>query len=39
MSFEPCNEGIGMMRDAKPQMFSVDDSCFIYDLVTNVSRL
>ena len=30
---------MGDAHTAKPQMFSVDDSCFIYDPVTNVLRL
>jgi hypothetical protein len=42
VSFERCNDGIGIMRDAqtaKPQMFPVNDGWFICGLLTNVSRL
>ena len=42
VSFEPYADGLGIMRDtqtAKPQMFSVVDGWFIYNLVTNISQL
>ena len=42
VSFEPYADGLGIMRDtqtAKPQMFSVGDGWFIYNLVTNISQL
>ena len=42
VSFEPYSDGIGIMRDAqtaKPQIFSVGDGWFIYNLVTNISSL
>ena len=42
VSFEPYSDGIGIMRDAqsaKPQVFSVGDGWFIYNLVTNISSL
>ena len=42
VSFEPYSDGLGIMRDAqtaKPQMFSVGDGWFIYNLVTNMSQL
>ena len=42
VSFEPFADGLGIMRDAqtaKPQMFSVGDGWFIYNLVTNISQL
>ncbi len=39
VSFEPYNDGIGIMRDtqsAKPEIFCVGDGWFIYNLVTNI---
>ena len=42
VSFEPYNDGIGIMRDAvtaKPQAFVVGDGWFIYNLVTNISNI
>jgi hypothetical protein len=42
VSFEPYSDGIGVMRDAataKPQIFVTGDGWFIYNLVTNLSRL
>ncbi len=42
VSFDPYNDGIGIMRDAlsaKPQVFIVGDGWFIYNLVTNISSL
>ena len=42
VSFEPYSDGIGIMRDAqtaKPQIFAVGDGWFIYNLVTNLSRI
>ncbi len=42
VSFEPYNDGIGVIRDtqtAKPEIFVVGDGWFIYNLVTNVSNL
>lgn len=42
VSFEPFSDGIGVMRDAataKPQIFVTGDGWFIYNLVTNLSKL
>ena len=42
VSYEPYRDGIGIMRDAqtaKPQMFSVGDGWFVYNLVTNLSQI
>ena len=42
VSFEPYNDGIGIMRDAqtaKPQMFLVGDGWFVYNLATNIASL
>lgn len=42
ISFEPFSDGIGIMRDAstaKPQIFVTEDGWFIYNLVTNLSKL
>ena len=42
VSFEPFNDGIGVMRDAataKPQIFVTGDGWFTYNLVTNLSKL
>lgn len=42
VSFEPYSDGIGIIRDtqtAKPEVFSVGDGWFIYNLVTNLSNL
>ena len=42
VSFEPYSDGIGIMRDtqaARPEIFSVGDGWFIYNLVTNLSSL
>ena len=41
VSFEPYDDGIGIMRDAqtaKPQTFRTGDGWFAYNLVTNVAR-
>lgn len=41
VSFEPYNDGIGVMRDAqtaKPQSFRTGDGWFTYNLVTNLAR-
>ena len=41
VSFEPYNDGIGIMRDAqtaKPQVFRTGDGWFIYNLVTNLAQ-
>ena len=41
VSFEPYNDGIGIMRDAqtaKPQTFRTGDGWFIYNLVTNLAQ-
>lgn len=41
VSFEPYNDGIGIMRDAlsaKPQSFVTGDGWFIYNLVTNLAE-
>ena len=42
VSFEPFSDGIGIIRDAstaKPQIFVTGDGWFIYNLVTNLSKL
>jgi len=42
VSFEPFDDGIGLMRDAataKPQIFVTGDGWFTYNLVTNLSKL
>ena len=42
VSFEPYGDGIGIMRDtasAKPEIFAVGDGWFVYNLVTNLSRI
>lgn len=42
VSFEPFNDGIGVMRDsatAKAQIFVTGDGWFTYNLVTNLSQL
>ena len=42
VSFEPYSDGLGIMREAqtaKPQMFSMGDGWFIYNLVSNLSQL
>lgn len=42
VSFEPFNDGIGVMRDAataKPQIFVTGDGWFTYNLVTNLSQI
>ena len=42
VSFQPFNDGIGVMRDAataKPQIFVTGDGWFTYNLVTNLSQL
>jgi len=42
VSFEPFNDGIGVMRDAanaKAQIFVTGDGWFIYNLVTGLSRI
>ena len=42
VSFEPYSDGLRIMREAqtaKPQMFSVGDGWFVYNLVTNISQL
>lgn len=41
VSFEPYEDGIGVMRDAqtaKPQTFRTGDGWFIYNLVTNLAQ-
>lgn len=41
VSFDPYQDGIGVMRDAqtaKPQSFRTGDGWFIYNLVTNLAR-
>lgn len=41
VSFEPYDDGIGIMRDAqtaRPQTFRTGDGWFAYNLVTNVAR-
>ena len=41
VSFEPYDDGIGVMRDAqtaKPQNFVTGDGWFIYNLVTNLAK-
>ncbi len=41
VSFEPYEDGIGVMRDAqtaKPQTFHTGDGWFIYNLVTNLAQ-
>ncbi len=41
VSFEPYEDGIGVMRDAqtaKPQTFKTGDGWFIYNLVTNLAQ-
>ena len=41
VSFDPYDDGIGIMRDAqtaKPQTFRTGDGWFIYNLVTNLAR-
>ena len=41
VSFEPYNDGIGVMRDAqtaKPQSFRTGDGWFVYNLATNLAR-
>ena len=41
VSFEPYDDGIGIMRDAqtaKPQTFRTGDGWFIYNLVTNLAQ-
>jgi hypothetical protein len=42
VSFEPFNDGIGVMRDAataKPQIFVTGDGWFTYNLVTNLAQI
>lgn len=42
VSFEPYNDGIGVMRDAataKPQIFVTGDGWFTYNLVTNLAQI
>ena len=42
VSFEPYEDGFGIMRDSRtamPEMFSVGDGWFVYNLVTNISGL
>ncbi len=42
LSFEPHDDGIGIMRDAasaKPQVFVTGDGWFTYNLVVNLARL
>ena len=42
VSFEPYNDGFGIMRDlatAKPQAFITGDGWFAYNLITNVSNI
>lgn len=41
VSFEPYNDGIGVMRDAqtaKPQSFKTGDGWFAYNLITNLAQ-
>ena len=41
VSFEPYDDGLGVMRDAqtaKPQSFRTGDGWFTYNLVTNLAR-
>lgn len=41
VSFEPYNDGVGIMRDAqtaKPQTFRTGDGWFVYNLVTNLAQ-
>ena len=42
VSFEPFNDGIGVMRDAataKPQIFVTGDGWFTYNLITNLAQI
>jgi hypothetical protein len=42
LAFEPYKDGLGVQRDAmtaKPQIFTVDDAWFAYNLVTNLARI
>jgi hypothetical protein len=42
VSFEPFNNGVGIMRDAafaKPQILVTNDGWFTYNLLTNLARL
>jgi hypothetical protein len=42
VSYQPLGDGIGIIRDAanaKPQIFVTADGWFIYNLVTNLSRI
>jgi hypothetical protein len=42
IAFEPYSDGVGVQRDtmtAKPQIFTVDDAWFAYNLVTNLAQV
>ena len=42
VSFEPSEDGFGIMRGtqtAKPQAFRTSDSCFVYNLATNLAHI
>jgi hypothetical protein len=42
VAFEPYKDGIGIQRDAmtaKPQIFTVDDAWFAYNLITNLAAI
>jgi hypothetical protein len=42
VAFEPYSDGVGIQRDAmsaKPQIFTVDDAWFAYNLVTNLGAI
>jgi hypothetical protein len=42
VAFEPYKDGIGIQRDAvtaKPQIFTVDDAWFAYNLITNLAMI
>ena len=42
VSFEPCEDGLGIMRDAqtgKPQTFRTSDGWFVYNLAVNLAQM
>ena len=42
VSFEPCEDGFGIMRDAqtgKPQTFRTSDGWFVYNLAVNLAQM